>query len=126
MLWRKYFIVKSAGLSSVFIRVSRICNFVEFHHGELTSPVVIKNKLPEKISEFSVKKWAVAGHFKFSKESAQKYKEKYGNLVFCILCCKIERNHWFCIPRSICLLDAVLSIPILLWFMTFYVIWWIS
>ena len=71
-------------------RVSRICNFVEFHHGELTSPVVIKNKLPEKISEFSVKKWAVAGHFKFSKESAQKYKEKYGNLVFCILCCKLR------------------------------------
>ena len=34
--------------------------------------MVIKNKLPEKISEFSVKKWAVAGHFKFSKESAQK------------------------------------------------------
>ena len=25
-------------------RVSRICNFVEFYHGELTSPVVIKKR----------------------------------------------------------------------------------
>ena len=67
----------------MYIRVLfLICNFVEFHHGELTSPVVIKNKLPEKISEFSVKKWVVARHFKFSKESAKKYKGKYGNLVF--------------------------------------------
>ena len=64
--------------------------------------------------------------FKFTKGSAQKYKGKWIDLVFCFLCFKIDRNCWFCSPRSICLLDAVLLIPILLWLMTFYVIWHMS
>ena len=64
--------------------------------------------------------------FKFTKGSAQKYKGKWIDLVFCFLCFKIDRNCWFCSPRSICLLDAVLLIPILLWLMTFYVIWHVS
>ena len=49
----------------------------------------------------------------FTKESAQKYKEKSGHLVLCILQCKIDRNDWYKIPRSIRLLDTVLLIPIL-------------
>ena len=59
--------------------------------------------------------------FKFTKGLAQKYKGKCVDLVFCILCFKIDRNCWFCSHRSICLLNAVLLIPILLWFMTCYV-----
>ena len=49
-------LVASERGSNIDSRVFLICNFVEFHHGELTSLVVIKNKLPEKISEFLVKK----------------------------------------------------------------------
>ena len=62
----------------------------------------------------------------FTKGLAQKYKGKCVDLVFCILCFKIARNCWFCSHRSICLLNAVLLIPILLWLMTFYVIWHMS
>ena len=62
----------------------------------------------------------------FTKGLAQKYKGKCVDLVFCILCFKIDRNCWFCSHRSTCLLDAVLLIPILLWLMTFYVIWHMS
>ena len=52
----------------------------------------------------------------FTKGLAQKYKGKCVDLVFCILCFKIARNCWFCSHRSICLLNAVLLIPILpLW-----------
>ena len=57
--------------------------------------------------------------FKFTKGLAQKYKGKCVDLVFCFLCFKIDRNCWFCSHRSICLLDAVLLIPMLLWLMTF-------
>ena len=64
--------------------------------------------------------------FKFTKGLAQKYKGKCVDLVFCFLCFKIDRDCWFCSHRSICLLDAVLLIPILLWLMTFYVIWHMS
>ena len=48
----------------------------------------------------------------FTKGLAQKYKGKCVNLVFCILCFKIERDCWFWSHRSICLLNAVLLIPI--------------
>ena len=52
------------------------------------------------------------------------------NLAYCFffvsLCGKIDRNDWFCIPRSIPLLKAVLLIPILLCVMIFYVIGYMS
>ena len=58
----------------------------------------------------------------FTKGLAQKYKGKCVDLVFSILCFKIARNCWFCSHRSICLLNAVLLIPILLWLIKFYVV----
>ena len=48
------------------------------------------------------------------------------HLVFCILCFKmkkIAKKNWY---RSICLFVEVLLIPILAWFMTFYVPWHMS
>ena len=54
-----------------------------------------------------------AGHFKFLKESAQKYME---NLVTCFFAFYAAKS------RGMTDLTAVLLIPTLLWFRTFYVI----
>ena len=56
----------------------------------------------------------------------QKYKGKCVHLGFCILHYKNYENLWFYFHKSICLLDMVLLIPILLWFMTFYILWYVS
>ena len=45
---------RSVMLLVVYIRVSRIYNFVEFHLGQFTSPVAVKNKLPQEISDFLI------------------------------------------------------------------------
>ena len=57
---------------------------------------------------------------------AEKYKGKCVHLVFCILLLKNDENCCFCFHKLICLIDTVLLIPILLWFMTFYDLWHVS
>ena len=60
-------------------------------------------------------------------QNGSKIQRKMCSLVFfCILCCKVVRNFWFFIHRTICPLNVVLMLPILLWFIAFYGIKYMS
>ena len=60
--------------------------------------------------------------FFFTKEFAQKYIAKIDISVFCIFCLIFYDSKGSLPYRSICLIHTVLLIPILAYFMTFYVI----
>ena len=65
-------------------------------------------------------------HFLFTKEFAQKYIGKIDISFFCIFCFIFFDSKGFLPHRSIRLIDTVLLIPILPYFMTFYVTWHMS
>ena len=67
-----------------------------------------------------------AVHLINSKEFGQKYKGKFDISVFCIFFIIFYGSKGSVPHRSICLINTVLLIPILPYFMTFYVIWYMS
>ena len=62
----------------------------------------------------------------FIKEFAQKYKGKIDISVFCNFCFIFFDSKGSLPIRSIRLIDTVLLIPIMPYFVTFYVIWHMS
>ena len=78
-------------------------------------PTKISWKCCPKIQPFKI----ATKHFKFIKGLPER---KFDNFVFWILRCEISKNHWFKSHSWISLIETLSLIPILLLFMTFYVI----
>ena len=60
---------------------------------------------------------------KKNKGFCQKYNGKFGFLYFCLFCPILFLKNYFEGHRSICLINSVLLIPILPYFMSFYALW---
>ena len=69
--------------------LQKVQKFLVSAHFPITL-VIIRHHVKNQVLGISIKVASKAKHF--TKGSAQKYKGKYGNLVFCILCCKFYRN----------------------------------
>ena len=101
--WKIFFFTK------VFVPWPKMCDWVQLTRRKKLN----WNPWPGTVSKIVVF---------FTKAFVKKYKGKIDISVFCIFCLIFYDSKGSLPHRSICLIDTVLLIPILAYFMTFYVI----